>query len=375
MHPIQQVYKFHYIATSFIDAIMKLKVLVLLISYTCFAQVPAYYSNIDFTESGESIKTQLTTLITNTHTTELVYTSGSSGFLDTWTVLKQSDLDPANSSNVLLIYGWDDSATNVSEHRTRDKNESCHTSSCTGKWVREHTFPKSLATPDLGTEGAGADAHNLRAVDAQRNNSRSNKLFGAASSSSASYSINSSSWYPGDEWIGDVARIIMYMQVRYPTQCAAINAATGGSTFAPLLDMPDLLLQWNAQDPPSNFEINRNNSIASYQGNRNPFIDNPYLATMIWSDPVASDTWQVLDNDKHDRIQLTLYPTITESMIYIQNASDWDAKFYIYNTAGQQLQSGTLEEKQIDMSKYASGLFFISVLQGNSNKTFKIVKK
>ncbi len=62
-------------------------------------------------------------------------------------------------------------------------------------------------------------------------------------------------------------------------------------------------------------------------------------------------------------------------MIYIQNASDWDAKFYIYNTAGQQLQSGTLEEKQIDMSKYASGLFFISVLQGNSNKTFKIVKK
>ena len=202
---------------------MKLKLLLLLVSFRFVAQVPAYYSNIDFTQSGENIKTQLTTLITNTHTTQLVYTSGSSGLFDTWTVLKQSDVDPANTNNVQLLYGWNNTSTTVSEHRTRDKAESCHTSSCTGKWVREHTFPKSLATPDLGTELAGADAHNLRAIDAQRNNTRSNKLFGAATASAASFSINSNSWYPGDEWIGDVARIIMYMYVRYPSQCAPIN--------------------------------------------------------------------------------------------------------------------------------------------------------
>ena len=352
---------------------MKLKVLVLLISCTCFAQVPAYYSNIDFTESGESIKTQLTTLITNTHTTELVYTSGSSGFLDTWTVLKQSDLDTIDPTKVALIYGWNDAATTVSEHRTRGKEESCHTSSCTGLWVRENTFPKSIGTPNLGTEFAGADAHNLRAVDAQRNNSRSNKLFGAALSSTASFSIDSNSWYPGDEWIGDVARIIMYMYVRYPTQCAPLNVVTGNATFAQ--DMPDILLQWNAQDPPSNFEINRNNAIASNQGNRNPFIDNPYLATMIWSGPVATDTWQVLSNQAHSLMQLVVYPTVTDGIIYINSTSDSTAKFVIYSSSGQQLQSGTLDQKQMDISHFAAGLFIVNVVQGKNSKTFKIVKQ
>lgn len=86
-------------------------------------------------------------------------------------------------------------------------------------------------TPNLGTDFAGAYAHNLRAVDAQRNNSKSNKLFGVSTSSTASYSIDANSWYPGDEWIGDVARIVMYMYVRYPSQCAPINVATGNATF------------------------------------------------------------------------------------------------------------------------------------------------
>lgn len=126
---------------------MKLKLLLLLIAYSSFAQVPAYYSNIDFTQSAESIKWQLSTLITATHITELTYTSGSSGLLDTWTVLKQSDLDTADPTKVAMIYGWNDASTTVSEHRTRDKEESCHTSSCKGKWVREHTFPKSIGHP------------------------------------------------------------------------------------------------------------------------------------------------------------------------------------------------------------------------------------
>src|SRR5690606_17321215 len=118
---------------------MKLRLLLLFLIGNiciCFGQIPEYYSTIDFSESGENLKTQLATLITTTHTTELVYTSGSSGFLDTWTVLKQSDLDLDNLSNVLLMYGWNDNSTTVSEHRSRDVDESCHTSSCNGKWVR-----------------------------------------------------------------------------------------------------------------------------------------------------------------------------------------------------------------------------------------------
>jgi endonuclease I len=37
----------------------------------------------------------------------------------------------------------------------------------------------------------------------------------------------------------------------------------------------DALVEWHFLDLPDEFEINRNNIIASYQGNRNPFIDYP----------------------------------------------------------------------------------------------------
>lgn len=366
--------KFHYLSYPKLLTNMKLKLLLLLIAYTSFAQVPAYYSNIDFTQNAENIKSQLATLITTTHTTELVYTSGSSGFLDTWTVLKQSDKDPDNAANVLMIYGWNDTSSTVSEQRSRDVNESCHTSSCTGKWVREHTFPKSIGTPNLGTEFAGADAHNLRAIDAQRNNTRSNKLFGAAAASTASFSINANSWYPGDEWRGDVARIVMYMYLRYPTQCAPINVATGPTTFAPLLDMPDLLLQWNAEDPPSTFELNRNNTIALNQGNRNPFIDNPYLATLIWNGPQTTDTWNVLFNATTSLSKIQLYPIQTDGTIYVRNDTGINLRYTLYNTIGQQLQEDILEQ-QIHLSNYASGIYLIQIKSNETTQMFKIFKK
>lgn len=353
---------------------MKLKLLLLLISYSCCAQIPAYYSGVDFTQNAEQIKSQLQTLITTTHTTELVYTSGSSGLLDTWTVLKQSDIDMADSDKVLLIYGWDDDSNPTSEDRSRDIGESCHTSSCAGKWVREHTYAKSMGTPNLGTEFAGADAHNLRAIDAQRNNTRSNKRFGYAAPSTASYSINTISWYPGDEWVGDVARIIMYMYVRYPEQCAALNAATGDATFASLNDMPDILLEWNAQDPPSAFEIHRNNTIANNQGNRNPFIDNHYLATMLWNGPQTSDSWNVLANATSTLSHIMLYPTATNGIVYVQNDTAIPLKYTLYNALGQQLDENVLEA-QIDLGPYASGMYFIQVRDKEVMQTFKVVKR
>ncbi len=62
---------------------------------------------------------------------------------------------------------------------TRDKDLSCHTSSCIGLFNREHVYAKSIATPplEINVAGSGTDAHNLRACDSQINSSRSNQLF------------------------------------------------------------------------------------------------------------------------------------------------------------------------------------------------------
>ena len=57
--------------------------------------------------------------------------------------------------------------------------------------------------------------------------------------------------------------------------------------------MVDLFLSWNVEDPVSDFEKQRNPITEGIQGNRNPFIDNPYLATLIWDGLAAKDTWNM----------------------------------------------------------------------------------
>jgi len=91
--------------------------------------------------------------------------------------------------------------------------------------------------------------------------------------------INGNMWYPGDEWRGDVARMIMYLNIRY------------SETFEKVGTL-DLFLEWNAADPVSDFELQRNAIIQGAQGVRNPFIDNPYLATLIWGGTPAENKWE-----------------------------------------------------------------------------------
>ena len=98
----------------------------------------------------------------------------------------------------------------------------------------------------------------------------------------------SGGWYPGDEWKGDVARMMLYMYLRYNNQCLPSNVAIG-TTNSSDNNMINLLLQWNAEDPVSSFEAQRNPILAGIQGNRNPFIDNPAFATQIWGGPQAED--------------------------------------------------------------------------------------
>ena len=43
-----------------------------------------------------------------------------------------------------------------------------------------------------------------------------------------------------------------------------------------------MLLRWNEADPVDSWEMNRNNVIEGIQGNRNPFIDHPELASVLF---------------------------------------------------------------------------------------------
>lgn len=143
-------------------------------------------------------------------------------------------------------------------------------------WNREHVWAKSLLGDsgyDAGnsTRGIAADFHNLRAADTNVNSTRNNNKFINAISK-PSFGNYGGEWYPGDNHRGDVARILFYMDIRW-----------GLETDLSKIGYLDILLQWHELDPVDDFEINRNNVLYSHQNNRNPFIDYPELAEIIYN--------------------------------------------------------------------------------------------
>lgn len=242
-----------------------------------FSQIPSYYDDVNVTLQGTALQNELSTKVTQTHTTFLSYTPG------VWQALQAADLDPTNSNNVLLIYGYDDTDGNTLTDRSRDKNLN---GGSAGEWNREHAYPRSLGNPNLGSTGPGADAHHIRPSDIQFNSQRSNRKY-AAGSGNAGVTAQGN-FYPGDEWKGDVARMMLYMYVRYNNRCLPSNVGVGNAVASDA-NMIDLFLQWNVEDPVNAFEDTRNEVLAGIQGNRNPFIDNPAFATQIWGGPQAED--------------------------------------------------------------------------------------
>lgn len=314
-----------------------------------FAQVPAYYDPVDLDLRGQALATQLSSLISETHVRQTLYTPGA------WDALKVGDLAPEKPFFVLLIYGFNDADQVLNNDRTRHVDSSCHVSSCTGLWVREHVYPRSLGSPNLGLEGAGSDLHALHAVDDQRNNTRGNRPFGFGSGNSAV--TGNGNFYPGDEWKGDVARMIMYMHLRYPTQCPADRVGEGSSQFSDFDTMRDIFLIWNSQDPPSEHELNRNDLFYELQGNRNPFIDNPYLATQIWNGPVALDTWSSTSTTTEHADKVSVFPNPVSERLYIPGEEG--VTYSIQSLFGQNMRSGLTQREGIDVASLTPGNYFI----------------
>ena len=286
-----------------------------------------------------ALKSELSTKIINTHTTLLSYG---------WTALQQTDLDPTNTNNVLLLYGYNDADGNLTTDRTRSKNDN---GGSVGDWNREHTYAKSLATPSMvtNTPNSGTDAHHLRATDQQMNNNRASKKFAAASGNAGTIGAN---WYPGDEWKGDVARMMMYMYLRYPSQCPPNDVGVGTAlTIDP--DMIALFLDWNAQDPVSQYEKNRNTDLETRQGNRNPFIDNPYLATLIWGGTLAEDFWDMTSSVGENELinGFSVYPVPAKNGdINVHFKTIDDVKnLALYNVNGQLVEF--IKKPQIENNK------------------------
>ena len=265
-------------------------ILLLLLCYMYETQgQQTYYNDVNLNLTGLTLKQELASKIISTHTQFLFYEQ-------VWDASKATDVNPENTQQVLLIYGHENGTdSDVTNDRERGIDQNSGNS---GDWNREHVYSQSLGTPALSDTGPGSDAHHLRPADAQRNSSRNNRKFTDGSGNSGAQA--NAGWFPGDEWKGDVARMMMYMYVRYDVRCLPSNIGIGDNSSTPD-DMIDLFLKWNVEDPVSDFERQRNiyhenTTNENAQGNRNPFIDNPILATRIWGGEKAEDIWGIYTN-------------------------------------------------------------------------------
>ncbi|MGK6343585.1 endonuclease [Chryseobacterium sp. DT-3] len=257
------------------------------------AQAPPGYYNAAAGHTGAPLKTALKGIIEQGHQ--------DNGYGGLWTGYATTDRDffYENDGTILDIYSEKPNSPDPYTY-TLGTNQ-CGSSGYNNEgdcYNREHIVPQSLfdeANPMV------SDIHFIRATDGKVNGMRSNYPFGKveiASFTSENGSKLGNSISPGyggtvfepiDAFKGDVARMIFYFVTRYEAGLPGFSTGNmlGGSTYPGLQPWElNQLLIWHAIDPVSPEEISRNNASYTYQGNRNPFIDNPSYAEQIWGTPV-----------------------------------------------------------------------------------------
>ena len=227
----------------------------------------SYEYDVLSNKNSTEIKNALKTLMTSTH-------SYTSSYNDCHYKADRTDCENENKKVTLLYTSYQ------------------ATMSQWNGWNREHVWPQSLGGGN--TSGGGADLHHIRPSDAGVNSSRGNKKYGeAGSGASSKYGSNPATGYLGgtynstyfeplDNVKGDVARIVLYVWVRW-------GSSWGADSVTEVFQSVDILLEWCALDPVDTWELGRNEVVQDIQGNRNVFIDYPEYAWLVFGREVPAD--------------------------------------------------------------------------------------
>ena len=194
---------------------------------------------------------------------------------------------------------------------------------------KEHVWPQSSfskASPYV------SDMHHLRISNSNTNSTRSNYYFNDPTSPTTKWQVGSSRFFPGDLDKGDIARMLMYMAVRYRNDNFKLIVKDSGRTSdAPSRTMGNLavLYDWHLDDPVDDFERNRNQVIFETQANRNPFIDHPELFDDIWDVFMAEDQQRRSSSERLSQSDFTFGETkaIDDRTYFVR--FDEDKKRYI----------------------------------------------
>ena len=271
------------------------------------ADIPAYYANAN-NKSGNALYTALNT-ITNVGFSSLGY----DGAIDAY---QTTDVYPSDPNHPDYVNGRAGKLWDMYGACSFTLGDECgnYKGEC-DCYNREHSIPKSWWGG--AKNNMYSDIFHLVPTDGYVNNRRSAYAFGEVENVTYTYNgcklgssvstvttdrntllgtsatCSGTVFEPRDEYKGDFARGYLGMIAKYSNSSYSITSGNGGLIFESFSSTSHfgltkygmvLLLKWHREDPVSRKEIDRNNGIQATQGNRNPFIDYPYLAEYIWGE-------------------------------------------------------------------------------------------
>jgi endonuclease I len=340
-------------------------------------QIPSGYYDAAIGKSGVQLQSALHDIIKG-HTI-VTYTPG------VWSAFYTSDVKP--NGTVWDMYsdipnGTPNGNPPYVYHMGSDQ---CGTAVQEGDcYSREHSWPKSWFG-DIAP--MNTDLFHIYPTDQYVNGRRSNNPYGEVGSETwtsengSKLGDCSTTGYSGvvfeplDAYKGDLARTYFYMSTRYYGEDSGwpgSDMTNGAQLQAWALTM---MIRWNSTDPVSAKETSRNEAVYQIQHNRNPFIDHPEYANLIWGNPSAID-------DAAIRI-LSVFPNpVSDHCIvplpFTGNVTAKDVS--LYTMTGAKLDpvvSLTATGITLDLHGFPRGIYHLQVTDSPGGKYYhaKIVKE
>ena len=344
-------------------------IIALLCFTTTYAQMPDGYYDSARDLCGEELRQKLYSIISS-HTTL--------GYSELWTAYRQTDLN--DNGKIWDIYSNCNFTLGTDQCGNYNSECDCYN--------REHTVPQSWfgdATP------MKTDLFHVYPTDGWVNNKRGNLPLGKVSNptytsgNGSKIGPCSASGYSGtvfepiDEYKGDLARTYFYMSVCYKNKNLGQTSESmfEGSELKPWA--LQMLLQWHYNDPVSQKEIDRNNTVYALQHNRNPFIDCPYFAEAIWDGHCDFESClSPLETANAETYipKLSASPNPTNGIVSITSDRTINS-ISIFNILGE--KTFYIEQEtnfaEINVEQYESGIYFVlAIFHDGSSATTKIIK-
>jgi hypothetical protein len=181
---------------------------------------------------------------------------------------------------------------------------------------------------------------------------------------------------PRDAHKDNAARAILYMAARYHSLTEDWGLPDQISPTVLHGQDQETLKQWHWQDPPDRREIARNDFIASIQGSRNPFIDNP-----DWVCRINFKTMELIDGPEipclttpnsirevaFGSVGIFPNPTMGDLTVQLDMRQPELLRLEVLDMAGRAVHSDALNAGQgasqhrIDLNGLSEGVYILSL--------------